>query len=150
MPTLPSGSSPGLYYQTGPADWQPVENQSLKDNRLSARVTRYGTYQVFTTQANAAHAFGECYVFRKEGNIPTLHIELLSSDEITARIYDIAGDKVKEIALPPSLAQIINGRTVYEHELNPSDFKPGVYIVNVTAKKNGQEAARRTFQWTKK
>lgn len=149
-PRPPSLGTPVLYYQVGLHDWRPVPYQKVVNNSIVATLKHLGYYQVFAPIINLPFSFAEVYVFpnpTKGGQVPTLHVEIGQADEVSTRIYDVAGDLVFEGRVD-SKTTVVNGKSAYEHALNPDLFKSGVYIGVVTATKAGKETVRKRYRFT--
>ncbi len=151
MPKLPEGmGDPVLYRQTGKDKWVPVEVQSYGDWVLKAHLVTFGYYQIFAPIVSLPYSFGDVYVFpnpTKNGDIPTLHVEVGLSDNVTTRIYDVAGDLVYEKRIDDKIS-LVNGKPSYEHAMDPSLFKSGVYVGVVTAEKAGKETIRKKYRFS--
>jgi hypothetical protein len=120
------------------------------NNTLTSTVYHYGFYQVYSPIAGLPFAFGEVYVFpnpSKSGDIPTLHVEVGAADKVTVRIYDISGDLVYQGRVDENQL-LVNGKPSYEHAMNSSKFKSGVYNGVVTAEKAGKDIIRKKFRFS--
>jgi hypothetical protein len=117
---------------------------------VSACLPDYGAYQVFIPITNQPYLFSEVYVYPNPahpGQTPVVHIEVGMSDRVALRIYDVAGDLVYEARITDQ-PQAIRGKSAYEHALDVSRFKAGVYVGVVSADKAGKETLRKTFRFS--
>ncbi|MCG3205498.1 MAG: hypothetical protein KCHDKBKB_02220 [Elusimicrobia bacterium] len=142
--------TPHLYLFQGGDHWTQVPHQQFDGVNLSVSVTALGIYQVFVPITDLPYAFGEVYVFpnpTKDGDVPTLHIEVGQSDEVSTRIYDVAGDLVYETKVSDGI-KLVNGKPCYEIPLDQTKFKSGVYTGVVTAEKSGKEPIRKQYRFS--
>lgn len=150
LPNPPLNSGNLVFYRfEGTSNWTPIQSQII-DNQLMVRFDYYGYYQAFVPILNQPFSFSDVYVFpnpSREGDIPTLHIEVGRADRISVRIYDVAGDLVYETTISESPVAI-DGKSAYEHALDPKAYKSGVYVGVVTAEKADQETIRQKFRFT--
>lgn len=153
LPAIPENvGAPFLSHQVGPKQWQPVQDQKFINGQIVAQLKSTGYYQVFAPLVNSQvpFSFGEVFVFpnpTREGQIPTLHIEVRRSDEVTARIYDVSGDLVFETRINGEPI-VVDGNLAYEVPLNANLFKSGVYVGAVTAKREDKETIRKSFRFS--
>jgi hypothetical protein len=149
VPIEEQPQNPQLYRKISDKKWVPLPG-SFSNGTLKVQVYHYGFYQVFSPIAGLPFSFGEVYVFpnpSKNGDVPTIHVEVGSADKVTARIYDSAGDLVFEKRIDENHV-VINGKPAYEYGMEPSQFKSGVYNGVVTAEKGGKETIRKKFKFT--
>ncbi len=149
VPVEREPENPQLYRKTGEKNWLPLPGTYV-NGTLTVAAYHYGFYQVFGPIAGLPFSFGEVYVFPNPttgGNIPTLHVEVGAADKVTARIYDITGDLVYEARIDENHV-VINGKPAYEHAMDGSRFKSGVYSGVVTAEKGGRETIRKKFKFS--
>lgn len=145
----PSAGTPILYQHDGNR-WRRVAAQNYHEGRIDARLPIFGFYQLFTPIKNLPFDFGEVYVYpnpSREGDVPTLHIEIGQAESLSTRIYDVSGDLVYESSINDAPI-VVEGRPAYEHPLDADRFRPGVYIGVVTAEKSGRETVRKKFRFT--
>jgi hypothetical protein len=138
-----------LYRQVDAGKWAPVPG-TLTGTVLTATVYHFGFYQVFSPIPNLPFVFGEVYVFpnpTRDGEVPTIHVEVGQADTVTARVYDVAGDLVYNERVDGSHI-VVAGKAAYEHAMNPSKFKSGIYHGVVTATKGGKETIRKKFRFS--
>jgi hypothetical protein len=154
LPSLPDNIDPAhtsLYYYEN-STWTPIPNQSFGGGTISAHLDKFGYYSVFSPILNLPYAFNRVFVFPNPvgpDTVPTLHVEVGQSDDVSYRIYDSAGELVEEGRLGAEI-KVIDGVPAYEQALDGSRFRSGVYVGAVTAKKAGEETLRINFRFTVK
>jgi hypothetical protein len=141
--------NPQLYRRVSEKKWIPLPG-TYNGVTLTVAVYHYGFYQVFSPISGLPFAFGDVYVYpnpSKDGDIPTLHVEVGQADKAMVRVYDISGDLVYESRIDENHV-VVNGKPSYEHALPPAKFKSGVYNGVVTAEKGGKETIRKKFKFS--
>ncbi|MFA5140503.1 MAG: LamG-like jellyroll fold domain-containing protein [Elusimicrobiota bacterium] len=134
------------YWNPVKEEWEALASVVDRENRtVSAQTTHFSIYQVLgqgiTTAAAADSAFvlREVFAFPNPavgGAKPTIHVEVGIADQVTIRIYDIAGQPVHQTTLHGAPG-LVNGQYAYEYTWD-GRIASGVYLYAVDAEKAGQ------------
>ncbi|MFH1723171.1 MAG: PKD domain-containing protein [Elusimicrobiota bacterium] len=95
--------------------------------------------------ADSAFRLGEVYVFPNPvvgGAAPVIHAEVGVADEVTFRIYNVAGQRAA-VATLEGMPSVVNGAYAYEFRWE-GRIPSGVYMYTVVAEKSGHASLRRT------
>jgi len=151
LPALPENSGkPILFRNLSLTNWVMVPGQTYSPTQIETRLYFNGYYQIFVPILNLPFSFGEVYVYPnpvRGEQIPVLHAEVGQADVIRARIYGVDGDLIYESRINEAPI-VVDGKSSYEHRIDPSRLKSGAYIGVITAEKSGRETVRKKFRFS--
>lgn len=100
-----------------------------------------------TGASNSAFMMREAYGYpnpARNAN-PIVHVEVGVADAVQLSFYDLSGQLVHQTVLSDG-PRVFGGEYIYEYTWNVEGVAPGVYLVDVLAKKAGQSDLRKSMK----